>query len=384
SLVVDTTGNRDITGDEVDEIDIDGVVERGVRGSYVEDMQRVVARQAHQLRCQQELIESYERLSRKILKALQGGAMESALVALTGDFPSKKSIDGMHRNVRKLMWWVEEGGNSVRARLRALEDRVGQDDALERAVVLPELGEVVERRAVEEPDAGETVEVEELVPLSETGSLHQKATTLIRGLDEVRGKLRTLVARVTPPPVGSIMQSIYNVMDWCGRYGEERDALAQFIYSTTENGNTWPITNQVGKWSWTTHEHGVSNGTGYTYITAAHIPLGDEIQRTYLYAIDADNEIVLHIGDEIGSEIPPAVTWAEVAVFRANNGTITKDPGIDLQVRVGGKDILWMAPIKDILQSIVRGEGDEGYSEALTAGSWRAFIGTYTAPPIPV
>ncbi|MDR1609451.1 MAG: hypothetical protein LBR78_01175 [Holosporales bacterium] len=33
-------------------------------------MQRVVARQAHQLRCYQELIESYERLSRKLLREL--------------------------------------------------------------------------------------------------------------------------------------------------------------------------------------------------------------------------------------------------------------------------------------------------------------------------
>jgi hypothetical protein len=33
-------------------------------------MQRVVARQSHQLRCQQELIESYERLSRKLLRRM--------------------------------------------------------------------------------------------------------------------------------------------------------------------------------------------------------------------------------------------------------------------------------------------------------------------------
>ncbi|MDR1609578.1 MAG: hypothetical protein LBR78_01835, partial [Holosporales bacterium] len=55
----------------------------------------------------------------------EGGiAREETLVTLAGDLPTKKSIDGMHRNVRKLMWWVEEGEDSVRSRLRTLEEKV--------------------------------------------------------------------------------------------------------------------------------------------------------------------------------------------------------------------------------------------------------------------
>jgi hypothetical protein len=85
------------------------VVERGVgRERYVEDMQRVVARQAHRIGRLEELIESYERLSRKTCKVLQGLgsteggiAREETLVTLAGDLPTKKSIDGMHRNVRQ-------------------------------------------------------------------------------------------------------------------------------------------------------------------------------------------------------------------------------------------------------------------------------------------
>ncbi|MDR1609378.1 MAG: hypothetical protein LBR78_00790 [Holosporales bacterium] len=134
-LVADTTGDRDITGDEVgeiDEVDIDGVVERGV-GDHVLEMQGVVARQAHRIGRLEELIESYERLSRKTCKVLQGLgsteggiAREETLVTLAGDLPTKKSIDGMHRNVRKLMWWVEEGDDSIRSRLSALESAIAK------------------------------------------------------------------------------------------------------------------------------------------------------------------------------------------------------------------------------------------------------------------
>jgi hypothetical protein len=50
--------------------------ERGIRDrhrdEHVQEMQEVIARQTQQLRCQQGLLESYERLSRKTLKLLQG------------------------------------------------------------------------------------------------------------------------------------------------------------------------------------------------------------------------------------------------------------------------------------------------------------------------
>ncbi|MDR1609530.1 MAG: hypothetical protein LBR78_01595, partial [Holosporales bacterium] len=55
----------------VDEVEIGDVVERGV-ADHVMEMQGVVARQAHQLRCYQEVIESYERLSRRLLRKLEG------------------------------------------------------------------------------------------------------------------------------------------------------------------------------------------------------------------------------------------------------------------------------------------------------------------------
>jgi hypothetical protein len=71
-----------------------GVVisERGIRDrhrdEHVSGMQGVIARQAHQLRCQQELIESYERLSRKTLRVLQGLGPTVAELVQAVDRPS--------------------------------------------------------------------------------------------------------------------------------------------------------------------------------------------------------------------------------------------------------------------------------------------------------
>ncbi|MDR1609573.1 MAG: hypothetical protein LBR78_01810 [Holosporales bacterium] len=394
ALVVDITGDRDITGDEVgegdevitgevvDEVEIGEVVERGPIEEHVSEMQgRVGALRG--LLCRYE--EREERL-RKALNRLRDMVREvrgsSGSVSLTG---------------------IEE-------RLGALEDSIGMDDEGD------DVGSdvVVKRRERAEGGGGDP-DTEEptgagVVPLSRIGTLHQKATTLIGGLDEIRGRiggagdgedsetvfgmLRTLVARVTPesaqaspPPESlkdSIMKGIYSMLAWCGRYGGEADALTQFIYSTTENGSIWPITHEDEVWSWTTQERGSSDGTGNTIVTAAYIQQG-EIQRSCLLWVNGGNETLL--GSAIESAIPSPVEWAEVAVFRANGGVFTV--GIDAEVQTNPKmtiedvEIDWVPPIKDVLQSIVRGEEEGGYGTALAAGSWRAIIGTYTAPPAP-
>ncbi|MDR1609609.1 MAG: hypothetical protein LBR78_01995 [Holosporales bacterium] len=83
SLVVEITGDRDITGDEVgvgdevDEIDIDGVVERGVGGSYVEDMQRQVGT-LQALLCRYEEREERLRMIARIFPALPQGEEPNA------------------------------------------------------------------------------------------------------------------------------------------------------------------------------------------------------------------------------------------------------------------------------------------------------------------
>ncbi|MDR1609831.1 MAG: hypothetical protein LBR78_03195, partial [Holosporales bacterium] len=151
----------------VDEVEIGDVVERGV-ADHVMEMQGVVARQAHQLRCYQEVIGNYERLSRKTLKVLQGLSDSDAGVA----------------RERTLM---------------RLADEVGIDLRMERATS-------------EEPETGEPAEVE---PLLRTGTLHQKATTLIEGLDEVRERTLAEEMRATPSTgPGSILDMHADLHAW--------------------------------------------------------------------------------------------------------------------------------------------------------------------------
>ncbi|MDR1609683.1 MAG: hypothetical protein LBR78_02420, partial [Holosporales bacterium] len=284
-LVVDTTGDRDIigdevgVGDEVDEIDIDGVVERGVRGSYVEDMQGVVARQSHQLRCYQELIESYERLSRKLLRRME--ALEIGVIQL----------------------------------------------------------------------------------ITSGVALYQRPT---------------------------IMQSIRNVVEWSGFVGIQTDPIVRWIYETTNNGTMWPVTDLETGWRWITHRHGDCTGTRHTVLTLAYRNGADaEIKAITIYHWRSSGVQYVRedgssssLGEEV-RELPqlPQCTWAEMAIFTAYPSTWNSTPdwsGVKLHTPLG--DIPVEPPVADVVASVETGRGRPEIASIMQAASWRALIGTYTAP----
>jgi hypothetical protein len=171
-----------------------GVIERGVgirdrhRDEHVSGMQRVIAGQTHQLRCQQELIESYERLSRKTLRVLQG------LEGQRGTAQGTTQLDtAAHLALDKI-----EGLLGV-----------GSDDAGEVDIV-GKLTRIIAQ--VKETEIGEMIM--DIIPdiLGNAPALLQSLASFLREGDDDKGHSED------SSPSSTIAQQLLGIDSWCGEY----------------------------------------------------------------------------------------------------------------------------------------------------------------------
>jgi hypothetical protein len=302
-------------------------------------MQRVVARQSHQLRCQQELIESYERLSRKTLKVLQGLGDSDTGVA-------------RERTLSELVAEVGSGGvlGTLHQRLSTLESIVLQGQA-------------------ETPTAADS------------------------GLT-MRDIERVLSRSSNPDWIGRIARWIYSTvtrestdyvewlqdhipLKWLWREysngdqitGTKCNTYTMYAYTPRGGGETVWIemqneitrSNLTNRYEWKIEVPKQDTVTSWGYSEAHKL---QEIAQTP--ECEYAECVIIHFPQAAGYN----GHWSERILFP-----------FDTEYQIA-----CIPPIADTIRSVVPGEGRTEYAEVMNAIPWRALVGTYgtyTAPADP-
>jgi hypothetical protein len=197
----------------------------------------------------------------------------------------------------------------------------------------------------------------------------------------------------------AVMQSIYNMLDWCSNLWFIREPVARWIYGTTSEGTTWPITERTDRWQWRTYEQ-----DGPTDFNCANViitygleqDLGSRAIALYsnVRETQCNSTRILEDGKpsprgeqtaiskvESIPPLPPCIR-AECAVLMTVarlDGTTLGDGTFSLCLSVGGYED--SAPsVTEYVRSV---RPDEELTEARKGfrnTGWRAIVGTYTAP----
>jgi hypothetical protein len=323
-------------------------------------------------------------------------------------------IDGLRTLVRKYAKLSKEI-------LGVLHGSDGSDTGLARQEILEGVRDQVGY------DAQDKVYIEGLPQLSEEGTLHEKAVTLIRGLEDVRGRIgraedgeesETVQGRLARLEVGmaqlveheakltreqTTIQCILNVVDWCTTMHIMRETVAQWIQNTVTDDSAWPFRGVRAGWRWNIHSNGSGPGQGWYCITLAHIPSGGGTMAWHtLYQgqenwtdgvqfMHPDNQTAgAHtlINYAAPQPIPelPSCEWAELAIF-ATCGPINGYGAVGAEGyykvwsnEAQGQLLPVRPPITDMVEAVVPGKGRTDIADVMRAVAWRALIGTYTAP----
>ncbi|MDR1609329.1 MAG: hypothetical protein LBR78_00535, partial [Holosporales bacterium] len=257
---------------------------------------------------------------------------------------------------------------------------------------------------------------EEDTPLSRRGTLHQKATTLIGGLEDVReriGALETSSHATIPVGVSGYPPGLHKareILDWCGPIGTERDYVAWKIYSMASMIDDMNIEEHTTGWTFRTLQRGNPARRWSSFLSTAYTPtsLSTTVWHDFAW-IGVQSAIVYHnpqtTSDNYSGPINlppmPPHSKAEFAIITLYTQNGTTGPGftpyeneaargLSLQYNTSETDTppsttvyyRLVPPIEACLNNVITGTSDANPGIP-SAVRYRAIIGTYTAPPPP-
>jgi hypothetical protein len=245
-------------------------------------------------------------------------------------------------------------------------------------------------------------------------SYERLSRKLLRRMGEIYERQGVTSIALRRPP-GE--QRIYDMIEWCGNIGPNKDVMAEYIYRTARTINGETFEGRTTGWTWSTHGTDTVDGGSTTCIARTYTPEDTEQEKWYslhYYSLGNTTPNCYYVMDPSAMSadwnpmhIPQLPVHSRAMLAIINIYSVGYGSSIMLltekeygntgfqtfpkvQSEGGGTSsriVNIVLPVRTSIETMVDGSGDEGDTDSKTivAGIprdvlWRAIIGEYTAP----